>query len=307
MVALHLSCNQAWIHIRSSAADHSNQIRSNVCDDWNVLTISVDSVCHLVHAWLTQTDTSKFEMVEYEFKPVNWRIEHTASESDDTDKGEHESNIAFDKKTEEEVNADKARAPELSNNEGKELNADQEATRAPIPESNVESKRFLIGVLISQAQLFDLICAFLEDAYIQTLPYTASVPITKKNTKLFYLTREVQVVCLASDSVNEWYIMNNDEPVWKTCDDVIAAALLDLIYQRGNVELITWQNQPLKRYPKVLNKNWGEIAIGPEMLRHYAETGKFGLHGLPEGENNFVNHSLSHLRTEKAKYDPGDF
>ncbi len=231
---------------------------------------------------------------------MNWRIEHTASESDDTNKG-------IDKKTEEEVIADKARAPELSNNEGKELNVDKEATPAPIPESNVESKRFLIGVVISQAQLFDLICAFLEDAYMQTLPYTASVPITKKNTKRFYLTREVQVVCLASDSVNEWYIMNNYEPVWKTCDDVIAAALLDLIYQRGNVELITWQNQPLKRYPKVLNKFWGEIAIGPEMLRHYSETGNFGLHSLPEGENNFVNHSLSHLRTEKAKYDPGDF
>ncbi len=294
MVHLHLSCDQAWIHIRSSG--HLKQIRSNVCHDWNTLTISVDSVCHLVHTWLTQMDKSKFEMVEHEFKPVKWRIEHTASESDDTDKG-------IGKKTD----ADKARAPELLNNEGKELNADQEATRAPIQESNVESKRFLLGVLISQAQLFDLICAFLEDAYIQALPYTAFVPITKKNTKRFYLTREVQVVCLASKTAYEWYIMNNDEPVWKTCDDVIAAALLDLIYQRGNVELITWQNQPLKRYPKVLNKYWGEIAIGPEMLRHYSETGNFGLHGLPEGENNFVNHSLSHLRTEKAKYDPGDF
>jgi hypothetical protein len=306
MVDLHLSRDQVWIHIRSS--NRLNQIRSNVCHDWNALSISVDSVCHLVYGWLTQIDTSRFEVVENEFQPVKWRIEHTASGSDDTDKGDRDSNI--DEKSEEEVDAGKTRAPELSNNEiakeGKELhgvNADQEATPEPISESKI----FLIGVLISQPQLFDLICAFLEDADIQTLPYTASVPITKKNTKRFYLTREVQVVCLASKTAFEWYIMNNDEPVWKTCDDVIAAALLDLIYQRGNVELITWQNQPLKRYPKVLNKYWGEIAIGPKMLRHYAETGKFGLHGLPEMGNNFVEHSLSYLRTEIIKYDPRDF
>jgi len=282
-----------------------NQIRSNVCHDWNALTISVDSICHLVYGWLTQIDTSRFEVVEYEFKPVKWRIEHTASGSDDTDKGDRDSNI--DEKSEEEVDA----GTELSKNDRAEgdkelngVNADQEATPEPIS----ESKRFLIGILISQAQLFDLVCAFLEDADIQTLPYTASVPITKKNTKHFYLTRDVQVICIASKTGYEWYIMNNDEPVWKTCDDVIAAALLDLIYQRGNVELITWQNEQLKRYPKVLNKYWGEIAIGPKMLRHYAETGKFGLHSQPETEINFfVDHSLSYLRTEKIKYDPWDF
>ena len=303
MVDLHLVCDQVWIHIRSS--NRLNQIRSNVCHDWNALSISVDSVCHLVYGWLTQIDTSRFEIVEYEFKPVKWRIEHTASESYDTDKGDRDSKI--DEKSEEEVVA----GTELSNNdraeEGEELNgvnADQESTPGPAS----ESKRFLIGILISQAQLFDLICAFLEDADIQTLPYTASVPITKENTKHFYLTRDVQVICIASKTGYEWYIMNNDEPVWKTCDDVIAAALFDLIYQRGNVELITWQNEQLKRYPKVLNKYWGEIAIGPKMLRHYAETGKFGLHSQLETEINFfVDHSLSHLRTEKIKYDPRDF
>ena len=307
MVDLQLSCDQVWIHIRSSG--HLNQIRSNVCHDWNTLTISVDSVCHLVHNWLTQIDRSRFDIVEYEFKPVKWRIEHTESESDDKDKKELES----DKKSEEGVDANKA--PEMSKSEkaevvveeGKELNADKEATPEPIPESIAKSKRFLIGVLISQAQLFDLICAFLDDAPIQTLPYTTSESITIHNTKRFYLTREVQVVCLASETVYEWYIMNNDEPVWKTYDDVIAAALLDLIYQRGNVELITWQNQQLKRYPKILNKYWGEIAIGPEMLRHYSDTGKFGLHSLPERENNFVKHSLSYLRTDQIKYDPRDF
>jgi hypothetical protein len=107
----------------------------------------------------------------------------------------------------------------------------------------------LSGTLKTRAQLFDLICAFLEDASggFQESPFTPKDSIAKVPIKTFGLTSEVTVAChdircdldpkeVAPGDIEipfEWHIMHGSRVVWKSNDTDIVAALLDLIYQRG--------------------------------------------------------------------------
>ena len=262
MIQLELVAENGWINICSS--NNSEQIRSNACNDWQQITISVSCVCELVTAWLLPSvDKSKFEIAEYEFKQIKWKIVHSRQSKDGID-GKREETSTKEAKEE--------------NGNNVELENDGKASaKAELFEMK---NAFLSGILTSRAQLFDLIFAFMEDVRIQKIPYTVAKTTTFEQVKQFYLTPEICVVCIVYDGefantkqTNEWFILNCEQVVWKSLGTESVATLLDLIYQRGNCELIQQQ----KVYPNILNKFRGEFSIVPEILDHFARTGIFDI------------------------------
>jgi hypothetical protein len=261
MIQLELVAENGWINICSS--NNSEQIMSNACKDWQKITISVSSVCELVAGWLSPSvDKSKFEISEYEFKQIKWKIVHSGHSKDEIDGKPEETS----KEEAKEVNRNNI---ELENDGKASAKADFEMKNA-----------FLSGILTSRAQLFDLIFAFMEDVRIQKIPYTVAKTTKFEQVKQFYLTPEICVVCIVYDGefantkqTVEWFILNCEQVVWKSLETESVATLLDLIYQRGNCELIQQQ----KVYPNILNKFRGEISIVPEILDHFARTGIFDI------------------------------
>jgi len=293
MVQLHLESNQSlqrWIEIRSNSSvcsdgsiQNTEQIRSNFCDEWKPISVSLDSVCEFVYGWLSKTvDQSKFELAEYSPLSVDWRIEHI------------------------QIGAHKG------------------------------AEQILSGAVTSRAQLFDLICAFVDDAGIQIPPFelTDLAPTARlrplKRIRAFDLTGQVRVVCVDVSSapnghaghvgsdvkgdeiiVDEWFIVRDQHVLWKSYDLETVAALLDLIYQRG-------KSKPMmhsRLFSELMNSMWGAITITPEMLIRFAETGKFTIEKCGAGtrtssrSRSGPEHSLSHLRsaTQALPFDPWDF
>jgi hypothetical protein len=187
--------------------------------------------------------------------------------------------------------------------------------------TTLDPDAFLSGTLKTRAQLFDLICAFLEDGSggFQNIPCSANKSIAP--IKTFGLTSEVTVAChdircdvdpkdVAPGDVEipfEWHIMHGSRVVWKSNDTDIVAALLDLIYQRG-------KGKRMKPHPfmPVWLDRWGDIEITEQMLLYFAETGKFSSDPLNARKKRFGfcknDHSLSHLRFTKNPLpnDPWD-
>jgi len=180
---------------------------------------------------------------------------------------------------------------------------------------------FLSGTLKTRAQLFDLICAFLEDGSggFQNIPTKNSIAIVP--IKTFDLTSEVTVAChdircdvdpkdVALGDVEipfEWHIIHGGRVVWKSNDTDIVAALLDLIYQRGKGKRM----KPHPFIPVTLDR-WGGIEITEAMLLFFAESGKFSSDHLNTRKRRFGfcnnDHLLSHLRYTKNPLpdDPWD-
>lgn len=177
---------------------------------------------------------------------------------------------------------------------------------------NDETKAFLSGTMKSRAQLFDLICAFLEDASFQLGSFSGNLPLSR--VKAFDLTAEVRVVCVINETdegndsegekdwiLYQWFILKHQQIIWQSYETDIMAVLLDLIYQRG--ELTS------NIYPDALIRQWGAIAITPEVLIHFAKTGHFSLCNCIQSGTSVHNssHSLSHLRITKPNtYGPWD-
>jgi hypothetical protein len=178
--------------------------------------------------------------------------------------------------------------------------------------TTVDPNAFLSGTALTRAQLFDLICAFLEDGSGGFQSFAAKDSIATVPIKTFGLTSEVTVAChdircevdpkdVAPGDVEipfEWHIFRGQKLVWKSNDTDIVAALLDLIYQRGKGKRM----KPHPFMPVTLDR-WGDIEITEQMLLYFAETGTISRDPLNARKKRFGfcnnDHSLSHLRFTK--------